>query len=77
MISHLQKRTDDIRMELEVRKRLKAEEEKYAKVARELREANLTLAERKAREAEIRRSQILLSRVVCPELSPTWKQEAS
>jgi hypothetical protein len=77
MIRNLRKRTDDIKLELEVRKRLKAKEEKYLKAAMELREANLTAAERQARKDEARRGQLQLSRVVCRELSPDWRSDAT
>src|ERR1700730_16946064 len=76
MICHLKDKTDEIRMELEVGKRLKAQEKKYLKAAMELREARLTPAERKAREAETLRGQRLFARVI-PELSPTWREDAT
>lgn len=68
MIRHLKNKTDDITMELEMRKRLKVEQDRHLKATLELREANLTMAEREARPQETRRGQILFSRIV-PEKS--------
>lgn len=73
-ICNLRKRTNDIRFQLELDKQLKLEEEKLLKASVELREANMTSAERKARAEEVRRGQILFSRLV-PENHPDWRQQ--
>jgi len=75
MMAHLREKKKAIYVELEMRHRLKAEQASYMRAALELREANLTAADRKVRAEETRRGQILFSRV-CPELHPEWRQHA-
>ena len=74
MIRHLRKKTSDLRCELDLRRRLKAEQDRYQLAAAELREANLTAEERRLRVEEIRRGQILFSRIV-PENHPDWRSQ--
>jgi hypothetical protein len=75
MICRLQKKTADVYYQLELNRRLQAEQEHFLRASMQLREANLTTAERKARENEAHRGQILFSKV-CPELHPDWRQHA-
>jgi hypothetical protein len=74
-ICQLRKKTGDIYYQLELDRRLRAEQDGYLKAAAELREANLTAAERRARAVETRKGQILFSKV-CRELHPDWRQHA-
>ena len=76
-LCNLRKRTNDIRFQLELDKQLKLEEEKLLRASMELREANMTSAARKARDEEVHRGQLLLSPVVCRELSPDWRADAT
>ena len=76
MISHLRKRTDDLRFQLELRQQLKLEQEPFLKESIKLREANRTPGERKAQAEEIRRGQIFFSGVV-PENHPDWREHWS
>ncbi len=76
LICNLEQETKDIRLELAVRQGLKRASDQYAKAALALREANLTWEEKQARDSEIRRGQILFSRIV-PENSPTWREDAT
>jgi hypothetical protein len=75
MMAHLREKKRSIYVELEMRHRLKAEQASYMRAASELREANLSAEERRLREVETRRGQILYSKV-CPELHPDWRQHA-
>lgn len=74
MMKHLREKTADIHVELEMRRRLKAEQERYQQAAAELREANLTAEERQLRAEGIRRGQILFSRIVA-ENHPDWRSQ--
>ena len=75
MICRLRKQTTDAYYQLEFDRRLKAERDHFL-ASRQLREANLRAEEKRARAAETRRGQILFSRMI-PELSPTWREEAT
>jgi len=75
-LRQLRARTAEIEDELELRAQVAHEQERFCKAERALREKNRTLAERKAQEEEIRRGQILFSRV-CPENHPDWRAQAT
>jgi hypothetical protein len=75
MICRLRKQTTDAYYQLELKRRLKAEQEGFLRASMQLREANLTAADRQARADETRRGQIVFSRV-CAELHPDWRQHA-
>ncbi len=72
----LRARTAEIEEELELRTQVEHERERCRKAERALRAANLTMAERKAHDAEIRRGQILFANVV-PENHPDWRAMAT
>jgi|ERR1700688_1789262 hypothetical protein len=73
---NLRKKTAEIQFQLELDRQLETESKKNLEATMKLRESRLTPAERKAREAETLRGQILFSKLI-PELSPTWRQQAS
>lgn len=75
MIRLLREKKDDIYAELGMRHSLQLEHASYMRAVMELREANLTTEERQARDEDIRKGQILYSKV-CPELHPDWRQLA-
>jgi hypothetical protein len=72
MIRNLQHRTFNINMELQAKRELAVEQERYVQATMELKEMNLTSAERKALKLEIERGQIIFSKL-CPELHPDWR----
>ena len=74
-LHRLRARTAEIEYELKLREQVEAEAEKCMKAERALRDANLTIAERKARDAEIRAGQIAFSHVVA-ENHPDWREHA-
>jgi hypothetical protein len=76
MLCQLRKRTADIHYQLELDRQLTLEKDRLLQASMKLREANLTSLEGKARSEEIRRGQILFSKVI-PGLSPNWREEAT
>ena len=75
-LHRLRARTAEIEYELKLREQVEAEAEKCMKAERALRTANLSITERKARDAEIRAGQIAFSHVV-PENHPSWREHAA
>ena len=75
-LRRLESQTATLKAELRVREQLKTAYQRHAELSLQLKEANMTLDERQERDAEIDRMQILFSRV-CPEASPSWRQEAN
>lgn len=73
-LHQLRARTAEIEEELRLRSQVEREQERFCKAERALREKNRTLAERKVYDAEIRRGQILFSRVVA-EAHPDWREQ--
>jgi hypothetical protein len=73
-LCNLRKQTADINFTLELDRQLEAESKRNLVATMKLRESRLTAEERKARDTETRRGQILLSRVVL-ENHPDWKQQ--
>ena len=73
---NLRKKTAEARFQLELDHQLETESKKNLEAMMKLRESRLTAEERKARDEETRRGQILLSRVI-PELSPSWREDAT
>lgn len=76
MIRLLQRKKQDIYAELGMRQRLQLEHASCMRAVMELREANLTAAERRERDEETDRGRRLYSRII-PELSPSWREEAA
>jgi hypothetical protein len=75
-LSNLRKQTAEAKFQLELDKQLETESKRCLAATMKLRESRLTAAERKARDEETRRGQILFSRLI-PELSPSWREDAS
>jgi hypothetical protein len=75
-IINLRVKTETIYEELYQRKLLELEQQEHIKASRALIEANLTPAERAARDEEVREFQIRYSKLV-PEAHPDWRQHAS
>lgn len=75
-LSRLRFHTAEIRDELELKRQLETEMKKFVAASLELQEANFSVEERELRDAEIRRLQILFSKV-CPEAHPDWRAHAT
>ena len=69
--------TAKIEMELSLRAQVEVESQRNLEARMKLRDANLTLTERKALEAETREFQIRLSRITSPEQHPDWRIHAA
>lgn len=76
-LHQLRSRTAQAEYELKLRAELEQEQQRCFTAERELRAANLTLAERKAQEAETRDFQIRLSRITSPEQHPDWREHCT
>ncbi len=76
MMRHLRKKTSDIHVELEMRRRLKAEQERYQEAAAELREANLTAEERGCEPKNVARPNPVLPNLTGAD-RPSWREEAT
>ena len=61
---------------LAVQQQLEMEMNRFVKASLDLQEANLSVQERQLRDADIRRQQMLFSKV-CAEASPNWREDAS
>jgi len=72
-LHQLRARTAEIEEELKLRAQVEQEQERCFKAERELRTANMTLAERKAQEVETREFQIRLSRITSADQHPNWR----
>ncbi len=72
---NLRKKTKEVESQLELDRQLETESKKNLEATMKLRESRLTAQERRLKAAEIRRGQILYSRVI-PELHPDWRQQA-
>lgn len=75
-ICQLQQKTGDIYYQLELDRRLKAAQERFLQASMQLRDANLSAEERRLRAAETSRGRALFSKII-PELSETWREEAT
>jgi hypothetical protein len=75
-LSRLRFHTAEIRDELELKRQLKMEMQKYVAASLELQEANRSAEEREMRDADTRRLQILFSKIV-PEAHPDWRAHAT
>jgi hypothetical protein len=75
-LSQLRLQTAEVERELDLRKEVEAESQRNLEARMKLREANLTPTERKEREEETLRGRILFSKII-PELSPSWREEAT
>lgn len=76
-LCQLRQKTAAIKDELELKEEIEAESKLFLEASAKLREANLTGTDRRERDAESFRVQTVLGRTVCPELSPTWRDEAT
>jgi hypothetical protein len=75
-ICTLRKQAAEARFQLELDQQLETESTKCLEATMKLRESRLTPAERKAGAEETRRGQILFAKLI-PELSPSWREEAT
>jgi hypothetical protein len=66
-----------VETELKLQQEIAVQSERLTKAALALKEANLTAEEKRKRDAETGRVQRLLAKTVCPELSPSWREEAT
>jgi hypothetical protein len=73
-LSQLRVNTAEIERELDLRKEVEVESQRNLEARMKLLEASRTPAEKKAYDAEIRRGQLLFSRVV-EENSPDWRSQ--
>lgn len=76
-IGQLRSRTLQLENELKLQREVEVEAERQTRATMALSEANLTAAERKARDAETLRFQRLLGKHVSAEYSPEWREEAN
>jgi hypothetical protein len=74
-LHQLRARTSEIERELSLRAQVEVESQRNLEARMKLRDANLTLTERKAQEAETREFQIRLSRITSSEQHPDWRQQ--
>jgi hypothetical protein len=74
-LSDLRHCTAALQDELKLKRELEAQRKRHAKAAVALKEANLTTEERRERDADTQRFQMLFSRI-CPESHPDWRQRA-
>jgi hypothetical protein len=75
-VINLRAKTETIYKELYQRKLPQLAQEEHIKAKRALIEANLTPAERAARDEEVREFQVRYSRLV-PEAHPLWREHAT
>jgi hypothetical protein len=75
-VINLRAKTETIYEELYQRKLLELAQQEHTKASRALIEANLTPAERAARDGEVREFQVRYSKLV-PEAHPDWRELAS
>jgi hypothetical protein len=75
-LSQLRANTAEIERELDLRKEVESESRRNLEARMKLLEANRSPEEKKAQAEEIRRGQILFSRIV-PENHPDWRAQAT
>jgi hypothetical protein len=75
-LSEIRSQTVAIERELALRKQVEVESKRNRDARLKLLEANMTPAERRARDEDIHKARVLYSKV-CPELHPSWREHAS